>query len=254
VDREIKDLNRKLDATDAQIEAFLARLDKFLAANLRKLLEKIKTGKPNSLETAKALGALQSSLNTLGLQKQLQGIEGVYGSLLKSIDRELSQSVDRDTVLNDVDYAVTEQLIVFDTKAVANKVYALTDDLSSTIMRQVITGQRPDVDSLVDVLGNKTVSQIKTELNTATIAFSRAITQKKADDLGMDLFLYVGPIDKVTRPFCRPKVGKIFTREEILKWDNGQGLPANIYCGGYNCRHDLRPISLERAKKLGYGD
>lgn len=252
MDREQRDLSRKLDATDAQIEAFISRLDKFLAENLRKLLKKIKAG--NSIEAAKALGSLQSSLVNLGLITELRQIEKVYGTTLKAIDSELGQSVDRNGVLNDLDYTVAETLITFDTRVIANKVYALTDDLSSTIMRQVITGQSPDVDSLVDTLGSRTVSQIKTELNTATIAFSRSITQKKARDLGMDLFLYVGPQDKLTRPFCKPKVGKIFTLAEINKWDNGQGLPANLYCGGYNCRHDLRPITRERAEKLGYGD
>ena len=247
---EEQDLARKLNATDAQIEAFVARLDKFLGGNLKKILRDIKTGKAK--EAAKALGSLQSALRELGLQDVLNTLPKVYKTTLKAIDDELSASVDRDTVLNDVDRTVAEMLIKFDTNVIANKVNALTDDLSSTIMRQVITGETIDVDQYVDTLGSRTVAQIKTELNTATIAFSRSITQKKANDLGLNLFLYVGPLDKITRPFCRARVGKIYTREEINSWDNGQGLPANLYCGGYNCRHDLRPITEERAKKLGY--
>ena len=131
---EEQDLARKLNATDAQIEAFVARLDRFLGGNLKKILREIKTGRAK--EAAKALGSLQSALRELGLQDVLNTLPKVYKTTLKAIDDELSASVDRDTVLNDVDRTVAEMLIKFDTNVIANKVNALTDDLSSTIMRQ----------------------------------------------------------------------------------------------------------------------
>jgi hypothetical protein len=34
--------------------------------------------------------------------------------------------------------------------------------------------------------------------------------------------------------------------------DNGQGLDVLTSGGGYNCRHEFRPITLEFAKSLGY--
>jgi len=39
------------------------------------------------------------------------------------------------------------------------------------------------------------------------------------------------------RPFCRERVGKVYSIEEIRAMDNGQGLAVEYFCGGWNCRH-----------------
>jgi len=255
---ENKQLLKQLNATDAEIEAFTLRLERFLNKALTKALKALEdeTSKkrPNAQRTAQALGGLQSALLEAGLLKELRELEKIYGVQLREINSYLSSVVGENNILNDLDFEIAEQLIKFDTKQIANKVYAITDDLSSVIMRQVISGESPDTRGLIDKFGSRTASNIKTELNTATIAFSRSVTQRKADELGLKYYIYVGALDKLTRPFCRSRIGKVYTWDEIEKWDNGQGLPATIYLGGYNCRHDLRPISNERAKELGYGD
>lgn len=248
---EDSQLTNQLDATDAQIEAFIARLDKFLNLNLKKILRDLEKGKLSADRVVKALGGLQSALVQAGLGQEFDALHKVYGTHLKYINDAFAKLTGKSHVLNDVDYHVAEQLITFDTSVIANKVEGMTDGISSAIMKSVVTGETPNIDELVDVSSERTTGQIKTELNTSTIAFSRAITQKKANDLGFKFFVYRGPNDKITRPFCKARVGKVFTWEEILKWDNGQGLPASIYLGGYNCRHDLRPISEERAAELG---
>lgn len=55
-------------------------------------------------------------------------------------------------------------------------------------------------------------------------------------------FKYAGPTGASAtqdepRDFCRKHLGKIYTIEQILKLNNGQGLSVLIYMGGYNCRH-----------------
>jgi len=254
MDKEQAQHDSQVSLADRDIDRFVDRLDKFLSSSLRKILKESLKGTPNAKRAAQALGGLQSALKGLGLNDQLASLGTVYGNQLKEIEKQLRTASNKDEILNDVDIDVTHQLIVFDTNVIANKVEAVNLDLSSAIMRQVITGESPDIDSLVDSSVPTLASQVATELRTATSAFSRSINQRKADELGLNYFLYTGPIDKITRPFCRSKVGKVFTREEISKWDNHQGLPASIYLGGYNCRHDLRPISEERAKQLGYGN
>jgi hypothetical protein len=119
-------------------------------------------------------------------------------------------------------------------------------------MRSVLVGARPDIGALHSDIGGAAISESKTVINTAIQGFNRAVNEKKAKDLGLTLFLYVGPDDDVTRPFCQDRVDQIFTQEEIDSWDNGQGLPADVYLGGYNCRHHLRPLTEELAAELGY--
>lgn len=59
---------------------------------------------------------------------------------------------------------------------------------------------------------------------------------------GIIHFRFAGPtgasrtMDRA-RDFCLRHLGKVFSIEEILALDNGQGLPVLIYMGGYNCRH-----------------
>jgi hypothetical protein len=58
-----------------------------------------------------------------------------------------------------------------------------------------------------------------------------------------DHYLYTGPLDGLTRPFCKALIGKVVTSEQMRKLNNGQGLNVMTSCGGYNCRHTWSPVS-----------
>jgi hypothetical protein len=79
--------------------------------------------------------------------------------------------------------------------------------------------------------------QLATLANTQVAAYNNLLTFKQAEESGTELFLYSGLLSSSTRPFCRTHVGRIFTEDQILQMDNGQGLPVLETCGGYNCRH-----------------
>lgn len=83
----------------------------------------------------------------------------------------------------------------------------------------------------------------------STIQFSRRVTNAKAERRGYEWFTYVGPDDRITRPFCDSLLANggpdpVFTREAIEAMDNGQTAPGTVMeaCGGYNCRHHWRPV------------
>lgn len=84
-----------------------------------------------------------------------------------------------------------------------------------------------------------------------------------ADELELEYFIYQGQLMKTSRPFCINRAGKVWSREDVAKWEAGdltdaemKGLtkPMNFYInrGGYNCQHSIRWISKEYARKLGY--
>jgi len=60
-----------------------------------------------------------------------------------------------------------------------------------------------------------------------------------AQDNGITKYMYVGPGDRITRPFCMDLLGKrkAYTVDEISKMNNGQGLSVLQFGGGFNCRH-----------------
>jgi hypothetical protein len=82
-----------------------------------------------------------------------------------------------------------------------------------------------------------------TEVRTKLAQYGRDVTAKAAESAGLDMFLYTGPEDGITRAFCRPLVSKVVSSAQMKKLNNGQGLPVVTSGGGYNCRHSWSPIS-----------
>lgn len=70
-------------------------------------------------------------------------------------------------------------------------------------------------------------------------------TQAKifADKLGFKYAIYEGGLIETSREFCKERNGKVFTREEIEKFNPPVAKPPNynafVDLGGYGCRHHL---------------
>jgi hypothetical protein len=90
-----------------------------------------------------------------------------------------------------------------------------------------------------------------TEVKTRISQYGRSITAAAAAAADLDHYLYTGPLDGVTRGFCRALIDKVVSAEQMRKLNNGQGLNIMTSCGGYNCRHTWSPVSegfIESAK------
>lgn len=244
-------IDRENEATEARVESFVTALQKFLRGGLEDIIDGLDVGLDQAAAAAQALGGLEVALEELGLDDVLSDIAEVYGEKLRTIQEKFLDNVDIDAPLNEVDVDVVEQLIQFDLESVKTKVYATTSELKSAVLRAVIVGD-PDMMKVVDTRLDGLGSRLNTELNTGLAGFERAVTLAKADEFGVDLFLYAGGLIKTSREFCIERAGKVFSRDEIESWDNGQGLPTLLYLGGYNCQHDLQPVSPALARQLGY--
>lgn len=77
-----------------------------------------------------------------------------------------------------------------------------------------------------------------------TMELVRGAHDIKARSLGLSWFRYSGPDDAVARPFCKARVGFVYSRDQIERMDNGQtgGAGALIACGGFRCRHRWAPV------------
>ena len=83
-------------------------------------------------------------------------------------------------------------------------------------------------------------SSAATITNSALGAFDRANTFRLAGTAKIQQFRYSGPGPE--RAFCAAHLGRVYTLDEIRALSNGQGLPVQFYCGGYNCRHHWEPV------------
>lgn len=248
------EVSRSIELTDLEVENFTLRIEKFLTQNARKILKNIKLGKVSASEAAQALGSLERALADAGLQDIIDQVPEIYAKQYRSIKKTFEISTDREFVLSEVDLDTAETLIRFKTNVIQSQVTSYIYNVNDAVLSSVFGGETPDVDEILEKYGSRIASNVATEVNTGIAAFNRTVTFKKAEDVGLNKFVYLGPIDKITRPFCSKIVNRVFSIKDIKAMDNGQGLDVMTYGGGYNCRHQWRPVSEELAKEYGDSD
>lgn len=104
--------------------------------------------------------------------------------------------------------------------------------------------------SIEDVRGVPMSSRAGQIAHDALLTMDRTVSAKKAQDAGIDNYLYFGSTVRDSRDFCLDHVGETRTREE---WDDiGQGdwqgkSSSDLFAtaGGYNCGHTLVPVPNE---------
>lgn len=240
--------------SETQVDLFVANLDKFLSKNVSDILKDILDGKTRGLEAARILGSLVTELKARGLADQLRTLRGIHADELQFILDEF-QADGIKAALGDADKEIVNALVDNNLRLAANEIDRYGLDVQAKVMQSILTAKKPTFDEIDGQITPKLKANLQTELNTSIMRFNRTVTVNKAIELGFDLFLYTGPDDKITRPFCHRVLSKsppIYTLDEIRAMNNEQGLDVFTSGGGYNCRHDWRPVSPERAKELGY--
>lgn len=112
-----------------------------------------------------------------------------------------------------------------------------------TVRSQVPPGEA--LQALTDKL-NGAAAKVATHVDTGIAAFDREVVIQSSEAAGVEWFLYDGPLDQLTRPYCDARVGKRFTLASLDAVDNDTGPnPPSRYCGGWNCRHRLTPLLLQ---------
>lgn len=93
---------------------------------------------------------------------------------------------------------------------------------------------------------------VKTYTTDALFNYARSYMEATTNDLGLDWYLYSGGIIDTTREFCEHRTGKYFHRKEIESWADLEwkgkrpGTTKSsifVFLAGYNCRHELIPVS-----------
>lgn len=237
---------------EAQIQNLALRVERMFSLYLDDVVDALRAGEKDALNMAQALLGIEEGLKRGGLTNEIGRLETIFGDELEFAREEFKRLSGAKFALTVTDFHNVQALVNDQMDRASRTVSQYMGDIRSIVLNATITGDVPDLKPIRQKFGDSITSNIETDIRTSLQGFSRAITLQQADESGLKLFLYIGPDDDVTRPFCQDKVDQIFTKDEIDGWDNGQGLPANIYLGGYNCRHQLRPITEELAKELGW--
>lgn len=250
----LSDVKKRIKATEDEIDDFADSLQTFLRKNLNRILKDIRDGKVSANIAAQALGSLQTELEAAGLTDRVASLRDIYAKEIVGV-KQYFKDIGINQALTGGDLDTVSTLISFDSDKITSKLSLFTDDVKGVLMRSVLGGEPFDVTEFVEDKTGVLANQLNAEVNTQLATFSRTITANKAQELGFELMIYLGPDDKITRDFCKDLLDKdppIYTIEEINKMDNGQGLSVLTSGGGYNCRHQWRPISEERAREMGW--
>lgn len=116
----------------------------------------------------------------------------------------------------------------------------------------------------------KLLRYVKQIASDAFALSDRAFNNNASAELDIEFYLYAGGVIESSREFCTARNGKYFHQKEIEQWVTGGGSPegnpkpnvewqgqyrgtnsASIftYCGGYQCKHSLLPISIAAVPK-----
>lgn len=186
------------------------------------------------------------------VQRQVQAVIDQFGSpaIADLLDRRLPEVIEANLAESNLGAfapQITDDVLDFLDgleKEVLKSLNDTTGDLARAVRRGIV-GTRTTDDLLEAV-----AKSLDTTLGRASVAieggirrFNERVITDTARDLGF-LYVYIGPDDTKTRPYCQPRVGKVLTQEQA------DAAVANVD-GRWNCRHDLAPITREEAERQG---
>ena len=129
--------------------------------------------------------------------------------------------------------AIFEDVIAPDFKS------AVRSALTSVVQNIPLTIVKSNLEMRLQRSTGRQLTEIKTQVSE----YGRSITATAAAAADLDLYLYTGPVDGITRPFCKQLVNLVVDEKQMRQLKNGQGRPVKTSCGGYNCRHSWSPVT-----------
>lgn len=254
---------------DGKAKSLTTKAERDILENLERIVAQFTVSKNGdiraNLNNIKLLAKLRPALRDALLSPAYRRLAGEIVTTINAISAlqdvyfaSLSISYERTAFLN----ALRTQTIdtVLDTMLGAGLDANLLAPIS-TILRQNITGGgslsalkaqlREFISGNESVKGR--VERYVTQITTDSInQYSAAYTQAASEDLGLVWYIYAGSNIRTTRPFCEDRAGKFWHKSEVEAWasQSWQGKAAgtngvSIFTlrGGYNCGHQLIPVS-----------
>lgn len=237
VEQNIDRLDRKAAQLSIKVERIATRIERRIRRQLDQAVGR------REVRTVLRIGAeLERELRAVGLNELTSSISRLYGEIMGEVrDVFKSKSIAFNLVETDLSYIEAQTAADFD--LVASRLNSYVARIRSQVLQTTFAGGDPtQLDAIFDSNRDKLTTSLETDVINTSQAFRNAVTFKKAEDEGIESFLYDGPRDERNRPFCKSHVGKTYTLAEIEEMQNDQGGPALTDLGGYNCRHEWRPI------------
>lgn len=237
VERNIERLDNKTQALVAKMEIITNRVENRLIRELRDSV-----GRRETRKVLNATGNFDRELQAKGLNELLSSVSKIYGNIMADVrdvfkEESIKFNFDKSELL------AIEKLTKSDIQILKNHVNTYSANIKSSVLRTTFAGgNTSQIESILTKERNRLLRNLEVDLTNALQGFRNAITIAKGKEAGITQYRYSGPLDKKTRDFCRQHTGHIYTLKEIQKLRNSFGGPALTEMGGYNCRHEWRPV------------
>lgn len=250
---------RFLDSSLSLFERNVMAVEKAFLQSVIDFLSQVR-GKGGIIPPTPAnLNFMVQSIEQLNRQLRESGYDRLIGDYLTGVDDVIRQvkatleitGIERAFLAKDFDIikiiqqGIDQKFAVIGERAVADIVDQLMQGVLSNASFKDMVGLLSDSIVGTDVRGGLLTRYTKTYAHDAIMGLDRSLNLAAGNNIEAEQYLYMGPADKATRPFCIDRVGKMFTVKEINGMDNGMGLDVWLNGGGWNCRHSWVPVAAE---------
>jgi len=258
-ERNRRFLQRAEELAQKRIEKSIAALEKKIIRLVDKLdvtdgdrLVATKTNLVQAREMRKQLVKIYADTYGAAYETSVKGYDTVARRIRTSF-KELGEAVS----FTGTDKAMITELKRASMGQFAQYGAAAQERIHSALYHHVLTGEKmTELKRVVkgyltgykDVAGRPMVQYARQHAVDTVNNFYNQVTIKKADDIGMTYYKYVGNAMYNTRYFCARRIGHVYSKKTVQSWMHpweGKAGPALIYRGGYNCRHDWQPVREE---------
>jgi hypothetical protein len=230
---------------DREIAGFISTLQLLMQRNILRELSDI--GDRRSIREAgilRLLGGLESLALTDNVIEHIQTIEDIF-DVQSAISNRAYRLANKKSAPMDLSRKTEINLAVFVSSRKQNveiMARAYANEVRQGLADSIISGNPISDFELASVPAERIFSTLNNDLKTASAVYQRIVALEQGRLAKNKSVLYAGPKDARNRPFCAERVNKIYPLQVVYTWDNGQGLPADLYCGGFGCRHVLVPV------------
>lgn len=205
----------------------------------------------------RAVEAKLSAAMARDLTRELEKFFGVQGDRIRAAVADALGPIDRDLKRHGIDPAFATagiDTLRAQVGSALDSLEAIKEDTSGRVRAAILRMQRTnapiadleaEVSDALDLTERETVTLVDTTLMGA----DRGVSVGQGVEAGRQWFMYDGPLDDLTRPWCLPRVGRLFRVAELDEDENDTGpQPPSVYGGGWNCRHRWIPIDDDEAR------
>ena len=236
--KQVNAVERTITSIDVATDALAVRYED--VGKKFSLLLGDKLGGRDDLGAAEMQRAIKEAMDESGYDDLIQDIldtepehmKELVDGLYKKFDIKMPQYSTRATA-----NGLSQQLLL------QQKSFA-TDALRSVINISRGTGEVP-TSNIIRLAEDLYKTKITNGTSTMLQGLYRTTNELAGRKAKIKDYRYVGPLDDITRPFCRKHINEVKTMAEWNQLDNGQLDPVSVFGGGYNCRHELVPETEE---------